>query len=93
MQHKDKVHQCAADTLTIGLLWHTYHNTVKEGNGEMVINMWRYLLPIFRMTQRNNYALEAAHLFVQLEYLSFDRMKLQLKYGRLVSTQSQIRNN
>ena len=92
-QHADEVQQCATDTLTIGLLWHTYHDAVKEGNGEMVITIWRYLLLIFRMTQRKNYATEAAHLLVQLEYLSSERTKMQLKFGRFVSMHNQIGKN
>lgn len=59
----------------------------------MVITVWRYLLLIFRMNRRDNYACEAATLLVQLEYLSSERMKRQMTYGRFVNTHGQIGKN
>lgn len=91
--YTDEDQQRAIDTLTIGLLWHTYHDAVKEDNGELVITVWRYLLLIFRMNRRDNYAYEAATLLVQLEYLSSERMKTQMTYGRFVNTHGQIGKN
>lgn len=92
-RYADKVHQRAMDTLSVGLLWHAFHDAVREGNGEMVIIVWRYLLLVFRMSRRDNYAKEAAQLLVQLEYLCSERMKVQLKYGRFINTQGRIGKN
>ena len=92
-RYVDEVQQRAVDTLTIGLLWSAYHDAVREGNGEMVVEVWRYLLLIFRMSKRNNYAYEAASLLVQLEYLCSERMQMQIKYARFVNTLGQIGKN
>ena len=92
-RYADEVQQRAIDTLTIGLLWSTYHDAVREGNGEMVVTIWRYLLLIFRMSRRNNYAYEAATLLVQLEYLCSERLQMQIKYARFINTHGQIGKN
>lgn len=68
MQNEDEVQQCVADKIDRWPAVAHLPYAVKEGNDEMVIAVWRYLLPIFRMTKRKNYAIVAAHL-VQLQQL------------------------
>ena len=96
MQNEDEVQQCVADKIdhwpAVAHLPYERTTEPKEGNDEMVIAVWRYLLPIFRMTKRKNYAIVAAHL-LQLQYLSSERTKMQLKYGRFVITHNQIGKN
>ena len=46
----DQVYGYACEVLSLALIWHSYHDAVKEGNGER-----EYLLLIFMSTRRTNY--------------------------------------
>lgn len=37
----------ATDMLTMCLLWHGFHDAVKEGDGDGIIIYWKMLLPVF----------------------------------------------
>ena len=37
----DKVSLYAREVLTLGLLWHNYHDLVKEGDGDRIIRCWK----------------------------------------------------
>ena len=43
----DKVHLYATQLMTLLLLWHAFHDVVKEGDGDRVIDYWKFLLVIF----------------------------------------------
>ncbi len=44
----DDLYLYMTELLTICLIWHSYHDSVKEGDGDRVINMWKFLLVILK---------------------------------------------
>lgn len=60
-------------------------NAIKEGDGSRIIHCWKYLLPIFQATKRNNYTCEAFTLLIDVNYLLSPRMAHQLKWSRTVN--------
>ena len=40
----DGIFVYACEVLSLGLLWHCFHDAVKEGVGRRVITIWKYLL-------------------------------------------------
>jgi len=52
----------ATDVITLGLLWHGSHDSVKEGDGDRILLHWKFLLPLFQQTHHYNYAEEAFNL-------------------------------
>jgi len=58
----------AREVLSIGLIWHEFHDAVKEGDGERVTRVWKFLLLVFKNSGRKNYSLEALNLFLQEQY-------------------------
>ena len=55
---KDMVYNYATDLLTLSLIWHGYHDAIKERDGNRILLYWKFLLPIFQQEGRFNYAKE-----------------------------------
>lgn len=63
-----------------------YIDAVREGDGDRIICVWKFLLPLFKSTGRTNYSLEAFTLLAQYFYLFSPRMAAQLAWSRTVNT-------
>ena len=48
----DGVVSYACELLFIGLLWHGFHDAIREGDGQRILVYWRYLLIIFKASKR-----------------------------------------
>ena len=81
----DGIYEYAKDTLTLGLL-KEYIDTIRESDGDRIICVWKFLLPLFRSTGHTNYSLEAFTLLAQYYYLLSPRMAAQLAWSRTVNT-------
>ncbi len=88
----DKVYVYATELLTLGLLWHGFHDSIKEGDGERIARHWKFLLIIFKVAKRYNYAKEAVNFLLQLTLLS-ERQKAQLLWSRCVNTRGTAGEN
>ena len=82
----------AMDFMSLGLLWHGFHDAVREGDGDRIIRYWRFLLPVFKLSDRRNYALEAFKLLAQVILLP-PRQVAELKRGRTVNTVGRTGHN
>lgn len=81
----DSVYLYATELMSIGLIWHGFHDAIKEGDGDRVLRYWKFLLIIFKATQCRNYSKEAGNLLLQAQTLS-PRLTAQLKWSRFVNT-------
>ena len=82
----DGIYEYAKDTLTLGLLLKEYIDAVREGDGNRIICVWKFLLPFFKSTGHTNYSIEAFTLLTQYFYLFFPRTAAQLAWSRTVNT-------
>ena len=55
----------AADLISLVLIWHDYHDAIREGDGDRVLRYWKFLLLIFKAMNRQNYSKEAVILLLQ----------------------------
>ena len=55
----DGVHFYSMELLTLSLIWHSFHDAIKEGGGECIVRYWKLLLIIFKASNHRNYAKEA----------------------------------
>ena len=83
----DGVYSYAVEVLSMGLLWHGFHDAIKEGDGDRILRYWKFLLVIFKSTRHKNYAKESVILLHQYYYQLSDRQKMQLLWSRCVNTQ------
>ena len=59
----------ATALLTMYLVWHDFHDAVREGDGDRIVLYWK-LLPVFQHQSCYNYAKEVFLLLAQTLYLS-----------------------
>ena len=57
----DRVHVYATELLSLGLLWHGFHDSIREGDGERILTYWKILLVVFKSSNNHNYAKEAGY--------------------------------
>ena len=81
----DNVHEYTRDLFTLLIIWHYFHDSVREGDGDRVMLIWKLLLLIYHATKRSNYAKEAAILLFQKDSFFSERKVAQLKWSRFVN--------
>ena len=74
------------ELLTLGLLWHGFHDAIKVGDGDRVLRYWKFMLVVFKATSHHNYGKEAVNLLVQYICVFSEREKAQLLWSRFVNT-------
>ncbi len=60
--------------------------TIKEGDGDRLIRCWKFLLLLFKASNRTNYSLDALNLLAQYYILLPPRLAQQLAWSRCVNT-------
>ena len=85
-QCEDGVYGYVVEFLTLALLWHGFHDAIREGDGERILRYWKFLFVIFTSTNKRNYAKEAVIFLLQYYYLLSDRQKEQLLWNRCINT-------
>ena len=73
-QCEDGVHGYAVEFLTLALLWHGFHDVIREGDGERILRYLKFLFVLFTSSNKLNYA----KFLLQHYYLLSDRQKEQL---------------
>ena len=82
----DRVKEYASETLSLGLFHEEFYDAVKEGDGKRVLRCWRFLLLIFKVSNRHNYSIEALHILLQFHFLLPPCQAQQLITARFVNT-------
>lgn len=89
----DSIYHYTEQLLTIGSIYLEMSDAVREGDGERLIRTWRYLLIIFRNSNRRNYAKDAVLLLHQYMYELSPQQSEQLLFNRFVNTHGGIGRN
>ena len=89
----DRVLVYGKELLSLGMLYFEFADAIREGDGTRLLRCWRYLLLVFKATNKNKYALQAAILLFQYHFLFTDRMKHQLLWSRTVNTSGHVGKN
>ena len=51
IQHRnDLVHTYASEVFTFGLFYLNFCDAIREGDGDQVTSMWKFLVPIFKVS-------------------------------------------
>ena len=66
----DKIFAHAKCILSLGCFYLEYSDSIREGDGERVLRCWRYLLPMFHSSRRNNYFKTFSEVSRAQEYLT-----------------------
>ena len=81
----DSVCGYAKEVLSKALFIFAFDDAIKEGDGDRVYHIWKYLLLIFREDGRTKYALEALNLHLQVYGLS-PRLAFELMWSRFINS-------
>ena len=81
----DGILEYGKEVLSLGLLYLEFRDAIKEGDGLRVLRCWKYLLLLFKASQRKNYSLEAFNLLCQYYNYFQPTMAQQLLYSRFVN--------
>ena len=44
----DIVYVYATEVITLGIIWHGYHDAVREGDGDRILRFWKIFLVLFK---------------------------------------------
>lgn len=83
--HVDQVYEYSRQLLSIGCLYLEFADGIREGDGIRVYRCWKYLLPIFKGSNRTNYSIEALTLLNQCEFKLTPRQSDELKWSRFIN--------
>lgn len=81
----DNVIAYTKEVMSLGILLMEFNDAVKEGDGERILQCWKFFLPIFKVSHRTNYSLGALRLLVQYYFLFTPRMQQQLLWSRTIN--------
>ena len=66
----DRIYVYATELLSLSLLWHGFHDAIKEADGDRILCYWKVLYIVFNNTSHRNYAKEITrnvHIFWEEE--------------------------
>ena len=81
----DGVYVYATELLSLSLLWHGFHDAIKEADGDRLLRYWKFLYIAFKNTSHRNYAKESINLLMQYNTFS-ERQKAQLLWSQCINT-------
>ena len=67
----DRVHLYAVELLSLSLVWHGYHDSTREGDGERIERYLKLIHIVFRASSPHNYAKEVVIFLLQSNHLFF----------------------
>ncbi len=82
---KGTAYEYACELLTLGLVIFDFKDAIREGDGDQVLLLWKYMLILFKATGRKNYAIEALTLLSQYHILLPCNLAEQLKWSRFIN--------
>lgn len=87
---EDMVFTYTCDVITLGLIWMNYYDATREGDGDRIMSLWKFLMIIFKKSGRTNYAKEATILLLHYHCLLSERKAAQLKHSRFINTKGRV---
>ena len=81
----DKKLEYSKLVISLGLLYFEFCDAIKEGDGIRVLRCWRYMLLLFKCTDRVNYSIEAFTMLAQYHFLFSQRQAHQLLWSRFIN--------
>ena len=79
------VYDYACEVISLALLYLDMKDSVREGDGDRIILVWKYLMLLYRASGRKNYAIEALTLLTQYHITLAPNLAEQVKWSRFVN--------
>lgn len=82
---EDRIFTYATEIISTGCFYLEFADAIREGDGNRILRCWRYLLPIFKFSNRTNYANEVLNMLLQHHFTLSPRHAQQLIWSRCVN--------
>ena len=82
---KGTAYDYTCEVLSLGLLFLNFKDSLREGDGDRTLLMWKYFMLIFKAMGHRNYAAESFTLLSQYNITLPDNLAKQLKWSRFVN--------
>lgn len=82
---KSTVYNYACEVTSLGLLFLDFKDAVREGDGDRVLLLWKYLMVVFKASGRKNYAIEGLTLLAQYHFILPPNIAAQVKWSRFIN--------
>ena len=80
------VYDYECEVMSLGLLFMDFKDAIREGDGNRVLLIWKYLLLLFKASGRTHYSIEALTILTQYQIVLPPNLAEQLKWSRFVNT-------
>ena len=89
----DGVLNYANEIMSLGIFYMNFKDAIREGDGDRILMCWKYLLPLFRVSNRRNYSFEVFSMLYSYYYTLSPRQSQQLLWSRSVNIHGQQGRN
>ncbi len=72
----------------MGSFYLVFSDAIREGDGLRILRYWKYLIPLFKSSNRKKYSIEVLNMLNQYEYMLTPRLSQELLWSRFVNTHS-----
>ncbi len=81
------------EVTSLGLLFLGFKDAIREGDGDRVLCVWKYLMLIWKATGHKNYSIEAFTIVTQYHLLLPKNLAAQLKWSRFINVHGKPGHN
>ena len=89
-QNNDDVSSYMSNVLGMGLFAWDMEDAIREGDGERMIRLWKFLLLLFKQAGKTKYSLEAMHLLFDVTVALSKKRSHELTWNRTCNTHGGI---
>lgn len=75
----------AEETFSLGLFLFELIDSIHEGDGNRIIRCWKYLLLMYKSSNKVKYSVEAFSLLAHYQFIFGERLKRQLLWSRTIN--------
>ena len=90
---RDVVKLHAEEIFSLGLFFMEYVDAIREGDGTRILCCWKYMMLLFKATNKTKYSLEAFNLLAHYRFLFSERLANQLLWSRTVNVHGKPGHN
>ena len=92
-QSDDSVLSYAEEVFSLGLFLMEFIDGIHEGDGNRILRCWKYMLMLYKSSNKTKYSIEAFNLLAQYHFIFSDRLRDQLLWSRTVNVHGKAGKN
>ena len=82
---RDCVELHTNELFSLGMFYEEYIDAIQEGDGNCILCCWKYMLLIFKVSNKTKYSVEAFNLLAHYHFIYSERLANQLLWSRTIN--------